>query len=229
MRELRKVVLFGASGMVGQGVLRECWLDPQISEVVSIVRSSTGEHDAKVREVAIQNFYNFSGIENELSGVNACFFCLGISSAGMTEERYRHITYDITLAAARTLAKLNPDMTFIYVSGMGTDSTERGRSMWARVKGQTENDLLRLPIQAYAFRPGMIVPMHGARSKTRVYRWLYAALTPLLPLLNSLFPKHVTTTEQIGRAMIHVATQGAPKKILETADINAISQLSETA
>ena len=224
MRELRKVVLFGASGMVGQGVLRECLLDPQISEVVSIVRSSTGEHDAKVREVVTQNFYDFSAFEDDLTAVAACFFCLGVSSAGMTEERYRHITYDITLAAAQTLAKLNPGMTFIYVSGLGTDSTARGRTMWARVKGKTENDLLQLPIKAYMFRPGVIVPLHGAKSRTKLYRLLYAAITPLLPLLNALFPKHVTTTEQIGRAMIQVAKEGAPKKILETADINAISQ-----
>ncbi|HEX4019949.1 MAG TPA: NAD-dependent epimerase/dehydratase family protein [Acidobacteriaceae bacterium] len=218
-----KIILFGASGMVGQGVLRECLLDPGVEEVLSIGRSTTGQHDAKLREIVRTNLFDFSGIEAELSGYDACFFCLGVSSAGMTEENYRRITYDITIAAAETLAKQNPGMTFIYVSGTGTDSSEKGRSMWARVKGATENALLRMPFKAaYMFRPGGIVPLHGIQSKTALYRIPYLVLAPVLPVLYRMFPKYVTTTEQIGRAMIHVAKSGAPKKILENADINDI-------
>jgi uncharacterized protein YbjT (DUF2867 family) len=219
------VLLFGASGMVGQGVLRECLLDPEVQHVLSIVRSATGQHHAKLRELVHEDFFDFSAVEPELSGPDACFFCLGVSSAGMTEERYRHVTYDITMAAARTLVKLNPGMTFIYVSGTGTgtDSTERGRTMWARVKGATENALLSLPFKAaYMFRPGVIVPLHGIKSKTRAYRVLYTITAPLLPLLRAAFPKYVTTTEQIGRAMIQVATEGAPRRILESVDIDRI-------
>jgi len=159
-----------------------------------------------------------------LRGYDACFFCLGVSSAGMAEADYRRLTYDLTMAAAETLAKLNPDMTFIYVSGMGTDSTEQGRSMWARVKGATENALLRLPFAAaYMFRPGVIQPMHGEKSKTRLYRVMYVLTGFVIPLLR-VFPKYVTTTERIGRAMIEVAKHGAPKKLLETQDINDLAR-----
>jgi len=215
------VLLFGASGMVGQGVLRECLLDPEVTAVLSIVRSSTGQRHPKLREIVHQDFFDFSSIESELAGFDSCFFCLGVSSAGMSEQDYRRITFDITLAAAQTLVKLNPNMTFIYVSGAGTDSSEHGRMMWARVKGQTENALLRLPFKAaYMFRPGVIVPLHGIKSRTMLYRVPYAILGPLLPLLNRLFPKYVTTTEKLGRAMLIAAKRGAPKPVLESADIN---------
>ena len=218
-----RVVLFGATGMVGQGVLRECLLDPEVESVLSVGRSATGQQHAKLRELVHRDFLDFAPIENELAGFDACFFCLGVSSAGMKEDDYRRVTYDFTLAAARTLARLNPNMTFVYVSGMGTDSSERGRTMWARVKGKTENELLGLPFKAaYMFRPGLIVPLHGIRSKTRLYRAFYAAMGPLLPLLNAAFPKYVTTTEQVGRAMIKVARQGATKSVLENSDINAV-------
>jgi len=218
-----KVLLFGATGMVGQGVLRECLLDQNVQHVLSIGRSMTGQLHPKLRELVHENFLDFSALEAELSGFDACFFCLGVSSAGMTEERYHRVTYDITMAAARTLAKLNPQMTFIYVSGMGTDSTERGRAMWARVKGKTENALLQLPFKAqYMFRPAFIQPLHGIRSKTKLYRALYAVMGPIYPLLRVLFPKYVTTTEQVGRAMLKVAQQGAQKSVLENWDINAI-------
>jgi uncharacterized protein YbjT (DUF2867 family) len=216
------VLLFGASGMVGQGVLRECLLDADVQKVLSIVRKPTGQSDPRFRELVHKDFFDFTGIESELSGYDACFFCLGVSSAGMKEEDYRRVTYDITLAAARLLASVNPAMTFIYVSGLGTDSSERGRSMWARVKGKTENDLLRLPFRAYMFRPGGIVPLHGVKSKTRLYQAFYTMLGPLMPVLFAAFPKYVTTTERIGRAMLKVATQGAPKSILETSDINKL-------
>jgi len=215
------VLLFGASGMVGQGVMRECLLDAEVKRVLSIVRVPAGRADPKLREVIHKDFFDFSEIEGELSGYDACFFCLGVSSAGMKEADYRRVTYDITLAAAQLLARLNPAMTFIYVSGLGTDSSECGRTMWARVKGKTENDLLRLPFKAaYMFRPGGIVPLHGVKSKTGFVQVTYKVLGPLLPLLYWLFPHYVTTTEQIGRAMLKVAKQGAPKSIFETADIN---------
>jgi len=218
-----KVLLFGATGMVGQGVLRECLLDTDVESVVAIGRSGTGQKHAKLRDLLHDNFLDFSPIESQLSGFDACFFCLGISSAGMNGEDYRRVTYDFTLTAARLLVKLNPGMTFIYVSGMGTDSTARGRSMWARVKGKTENDLLGLPFQAaYMFRPGVIVPLDGVQSKTKLYRVLYVILGPLLPLLRGRFPKYVTSTEQIGRAMLKVAKQGWGKQVLESADINLV-------
>jgi uncharacterized protein YbjT (DUF2867 family) len=218
-----KAILFGATGMVGQGVLRECLLDPDVERVLSIVRAPTRQRDPKLRELAHADFFEFSTIENEVAGYDACFFCLGVSSAGMKEADYRHVTYDITLAAARVLARLNPNMTFVYVSGTGTDSSEKGRSMWARVKGKTENDLLRLPFKAaYLFRPGAIVPLYGVKSKTKFVQVFYTLLKPVLPLLYALFPKYVTTTERVGRAMLTVAKKGAPKTVLETSDINKI-------
>jgi uncharacterized protein YbjT (DUF2867 family) len=218
-----RVLLFGATGMVGQGVLRECLLDPDVDSVVCVGRGSTGRQHRKLRELLHNDFLDFSPVENQLSGFDACFFCLGVSSAGMSEENYQRVTYGFTLAAARVLVKLNPNMTFIYVSGTGTDSTERGRTMWARVKGKTENELLRLPFRAaYMFRPGLIVPLHGIQSKTKVYRVFYALLGPLLPALQGRFPKYVTTTEQIGRAMLKVAKQGWPTRVLETSDINEV-------
>jgi uncharacterized protein YbjT (DUF2867 family) len=217
------VVLFGATGMVGQGVLRECLLDPQVHRVLSVGRSATLQQHPKLREIHRADLFDFSDIKPELSGYDACFFCLGVSAAGKTEEEYRHVTYDITLAAATTLVRLNPQMTFIYVSGSGTDSTERGRTMWARVKGSTENALLRLPFKAaYMFRPAGIQPMHGETSKTRLYRVFYAIAPPLFPLLRRLFPRYMTTTEQIGTAMIAAARNGAPNEILETEDINRL-------
>jgi uncharacterized protein YbjT (DUF2867 family) len=216
------VLLFGATGMVGQGVLRECLLDPDIQSVLVIGRSATGQRHEKLREIVHDDFFDLSAIEPELTGIDACFFCLGVSSAGMTEESYRRVTYDLTIAAARTLARLNPGMTFLYVSGAGTDSTERGRVMWARVKGETENALLRLPFKAaYMFRPGFIQPLHGIKSKTKLYQAFYMASRPIFPLLRA-FPKYVTTTEQLGRAMIKVARRGASTPILESVDINRL-------
>jgi uncharacterized protein YbjT (DUF2867 family) len=215
-----KVIIFGASGMVGQGVLRECILDPDITAVLSIGRSPLGRQHEKFREIVRQDLFDYAPIEDQLRGYDACFFCLGVSSLGMAEENYRNITYDLTMAAAQTLAKLNPNMAFIYVSGAGTDSTERGRTMWARVKGQTENALLRLPFKAaYMFRPGYIQPLRGIKSKTKLYRALYAIISPMYPLLQRIFPKYVITTEQLGCAMIQVAKQDAPKKVLEVEDI----------
>ena len=218
-----KVILFGATGMVGQGVLRECLLDPKVETVLAVGRSPTGQHHAKLREIRHDYYLDYSVIESELAGYDACFFCLGVSSVGMNEERYRHLTYDITLAAARTLAKLNPLMVFVYVTGRGTDSTERGKLMWARVKGKTENDLLKLPFKAaYMFRPAGIQPLHGIRSKTAWVQAIYVGAAPLLSLLNRVAPNYMTTTEQVGRAMIKVARDGYPKPVLESEDINRL-------
>ncbi len=217
------VLLFGATGMVGQGVLRECLLDPGVIRVQVIGRTPTGIHHPKLRETVHGDLWHYSAIEGDLSGFDACFFLLGVSSAGMKPEAYEHITYGITMAAAETLCRLNPNMKFFYVSGAGTDSTERGRSMWARVKGKTENALLRLPFSAaYMFRPGVIQPLHGARSKTPLYRAIYSAATPVLSLLRRAFPNHVLTTEEIGLAMLVVARFGYPKPILEVRDIRAV-------
>ncbi|MGZ3408435.1 MAG: NAD(P)H-binding protein [Polyangia bacterium] len=220
-----KVVVFGASGMVGQGVVRECLLDPGVERVLSVVRAPTGQRDPKLEELVHADFYDYTALEPRFAGYDACFFCLGVSAAGMSEADYRHVTYDLTLAAARSLVRASPAMTFIYVSGAGTDTSERGRAMWARVKGQTENALMQLPFRAAVmFRPGLIQPLHGIRSKTRLYRIVYAIVGPLLfPLLNLLAPRMVTTTERVGRAMLRVARQGAPKPLLENPDINQLA------
>ncbi len=217
-----RVILFGGSGMVGQGVLRERLLDPEVEIALSIGRSASGLVHAKLRELKGSDLFDLSGMEPELKGYDACFFCLGVSSFGMPEEQYRHITFDLTLAVAQLLAKLNPDMTFIYVSGAGTDSTESGRTMWARVKGRSENALLQVPLRGYMFRPGAIVPLYGIKSRTKSYRLFYTPLAPILPWLYARFPKYVTTTEQIGRAMIKVAREGAAKRVLESIDINQL-------
>jgi uncharacterized protein YbjT (DUF2867 family) len=218
-----KVILFGATGMVGQGALRECLVDPAVERVLTIGRNPTGQRHAKLREIRHDNFLDYSAIESDLVGYDACFFCLGISSVGLSEERYRHITYDFTLAAARTLSKLNPAMVFIYVTGRGTDSTAQGQLMWARVKGETENELLKLPFKAaYMFRPAAIQPLHGIKSKTAWYQAIYAVAAPLFGLLKRVAPKYITTTEQIGRAMIKVARDGYPKAVLESDDINQV-------
>ena len=207
--------------MVGQGVLRECLLDPNVESVLAIVRNSCLPQHERLREIVHQDVSDLSMIEDRLSGYDACFFCLGVSSVGMKEEAYRRVTYDLTISVARTLAKLNPPMTFIYVSGAGTDSTERGRLMWARVKGRTENALLQMPFKAvFLFRPGYVQPLHGIRTKTRLYGAAYALMRPLYPLWKMLFPNYVTTTECVGRAMLSVTKQGFPTPVLENRDIN---------
>ncbi len=218
-----KAILLGATGMVGQGVLRECLLDPDVETVLAIGRNATAQQHEKIHEIVHNDFFDLSPIEGKLSGYAACFFCLGISAVGMNEEAYRRVTYDLTISVARTLARLNPTMTFIYVSGAGTDSTERGGRMWARVKGKTENALLRMPFKAaYMFRPGYIQPLQGIRTKTRWYRAIYAVMGPLYPVWKLLFPKYVTTTECVGRAMLNVAKRGAPKSVLENQDFDSI-------
>ena len=219
-----KVILFGATGMVGQGVLRECLLDPDVERVLSIVRVPSGTTHDKLRELVVADFFDWSAHEDELAGYDACFFCLGVSSAGMSEADYAHVTYDLTLAAAQPLARKNPNLVFIYVSGAGTDSTEKGRSMWARVKGRTENALRALPFKSvYLFRPGFIQPLHGIKSKTRMYRIGIAVAAPLVPLARLIAPGSITTTEKVGRAMLAAAKRGAPSPILHNKDINALA------
>ncbi|MFG1684613.1 NAD-dependent epimerase/dehydratase family protein [Nonomuraea sp. NPDC049269] len=215
-----RVIIFGATGMVGQGVLRECLVDDRVEAVLTVGRTPTGRTHDKLREITHGDLLDLTPIEADLSGYDACFFCLGVSSAGMSEKDYRRVTYDYTLAAGDTLARLSPGSTFVYVSGVGTD--EHGRAMWARVKGQTENALLALPLEAFMFRPGYIQPMHGVTSRTTWYRLAYVAMAPLYPVLRRLFPKAVTTTEQIGRAMITVAERGAPRRVLGPLEINAL-------
>lgn len=218
-----RVIILGASGMVGQGALRECLRDPQVSEVLSIGRSALTQSHAKLKQLTLPDLSDLSAVEAQLAGYDACFFCLGVSSAGMSEARYRTLTYDLTLAAGRPLARLNPAMTFIYVSGVGTDSSEGGRSMWARVKGATENALLALPFHAVMFRPGAIVPLHGIRSRTRVYDLLYRLLKPLWFGALRLFPNQITTTERVGLAMLAVARHETTLRIIEPAEINRLA------
>jgi len=219
-----KVVIFGASGMVGQGVLLECLDHQTISSVLVVGRSPCGTEHAKFEEIIHSDFADYGPIEDRLGGLDACFFCLGVSAAGMSEEDYRHVTYNFAVSAAEILSRLNPEMVFCYVSGVGTDSSEKGRSMWARVKGMTENRLLELPFKAaYMFRPGYIQPMKGVRSKTRLYQAMYTVLAPLYPIWKTLFPNSVTTTEKVGLAMIRVAENGFSKPVLDARDINRLA------
>jgi uncharacterized protein YbjT (DUF2867 family) len=219
-----KVLLFGATGMVGQGVLRECLLDPNVTSVVTVVRKATGRKHEQLIELVQPDLATLASLESKLTGFDACFFCAGVSSLGMTEYAYARVTYDLTLGVAKTLLRTSPDLTFVYVSGAGTDSSEKGRMMWARVKGRTENALLSLPFRAaYMFRPGAIMPLHGIRSSTRWYNVMYAAIRPIYPLVSRVAPKMITTTEQLGRAMIAVARKGYGTRVLEMGDINRLA------
>ena len=218
-----KVVLFGATGMVGQGVLRECLLDPGVEQVLAIGRSPSGQTHPKLRDLVLKDLTDYSPLAAELTGVDACFFCLGVTSAGMNEADYRKITVDIAAAAGRFMAERNPRMAFVFVSGAGTDPTGKSRQMWARVKGEGENAILALPIPGrFVFRPAFIRPLHGITSRTPLYRVLYAVFRPLYPLIAALFPKRVTTTERVGRAMLSVARNGYRTPVLENADIDAV-------
>lgn len=220
-----KVIIFGATGMIGQGVLRECLLDPQIAQVTLVGRNATGQQHPKLRELVHADLFDLSPLAGELAGHDACFWCLGVTSNGMSEAEYTRVTHDLTLHAARTLVESCPQMTFVFVSGGGADSSERGRLMWARVKGKTENALRALPFRAsYVVRPGFVQPLNGIRSRTRLYNALYVVVRPLVPLFKLLFPSMVTTTEELGRAMIAVARDGTAKYVLEMRDIRAIGQ-----
>jgi hypothetical protein len=219
-----KAIIFGATGMVGEGVLHKALLDPTVESVLVIGRKSCGVRHDKVKELIHRDFYDFSSIESQLHGYNACYFCLGVSSVGMKEPDYRRVTYDLTMSAARILSSLNPDMTFCYVSGTGTDSSEKGHMMWARVKGKTENDLMKLPFKAvYAFRPGFIKPIKGLKNAYGVSK----ALGLIYPALKALFPGGVCTLDDIGQAMIHVALKGYSRQILENRDIEQVARKTQ--
>ncbi|HEX3588574.1 MAG TPA: epimerase [Pseudonocardiaceae bacterium] len=218
-----KVILFGGTGMVGQGVLLECLREPNVERVLSIGRTPLGRGDPKLTEIVQPDVADLAPVADRLDGYDACFFCLGVSSTGMSEADYRRLTYDLTLSVARLLAERNPDMTFVYVSGQGTDSSERGRFMWARVKGATENALLALPLRTYLFRPGFIQPAPGVTPKVAMYARIYRLVRPITPLLLRLFPRFTTTSEAVGRAMIAVAGHGHPRRVLENRDLNTFT------
>jgi len=217
-----KVILFGSTGMLGQGVLKECLKDPVVESVLVVNRQTCRVTHPKLTEIIQADFFNLSTISRELTGYNVCLFCLGVSSAGMKEADYYKMTYQLTTYVATTLLNLNQGMTFCYISGAGTDSSEKGNTMWARVKGKTENELLKMAFKnAYMFRPGYIHPMGGEKSKTKLYNLLMPLFKPLY-----FFLKHAeslaTNTITLGKAMIIASSEGYEKKILESRDINSI-------
>lgn len=221
------VVLFGATGMIGAGALLECLADPRVTSVIAIVRSPLGRTHPKLREVQHTDFFNYAALRTEFAACDACFFCLGISSLGLNEAAYTHVTYDIAMAAGREMLAANPRMTFCFVSGVGTDSTEQGRTMWARVKGKTENAILALGFKAaYMFRPGYIQPIGDVRSKTKWVQGLYNVVAPFYPLIHRLLPDNTTTSANFGKALIEVASGGYSKSILYSADMNALAARS---
>jgi nucleoside-diphosphate-sugar epimerase len=218
-----KAIITGVTGMVGEGVLHECLQHPDVESVLVINRKPCGVEHEKLKEIIHKDFFDLTAIEEQLAGYNACYYCAGVSSVGKKEDEYKHITYDLTMSFANTLIKLNPEMTFCYISGVGTDSTESGRSMWARVKGKTENDLIELGFKAaYAFRPGYIQPTKGLKNAYKAYK----IFAPFYPLIKLLFSKYVTTLKEIGLAMINVTLYGSSKQILECRDIVQQSKVS---
>ena len=219
-----KAIILGSTGMVGKAVLLECLEDSSITKVLVINRRPLNLTHKKLVEVVHDDFYNVSSLSNQLAEYDACFFCLGISSVGLSEEKYRKITYDLTLSFARTFVAANHAAVFCYVSGTGTDSSEQGKLMWARVKGKTENDLLRLPFRdAYMFRPGYIQPLKGVRARSAIVNILYFVFTPLYYILKAA-DSAVTDSVSLGKAMIHAAVSGYDKKIVEPKDINRLAR-----
>ena len=215
-----KVIITGATGMVGEGVLHESLQHEAVETVLVINRKPCGVNHPKLKEIIHADFFDFSPIEDKLAGYNACFFCLGVSSVGMKEPKYAHLTYDLTMHVAQTLSSINPGMTFSYISGAGTDSTEKGKSMWARVKGKTENDLAKLPFKkVYNFRPGIIQPTKGLKNTLSFYKYLGW----LIPIIKSIAPKYVSTLREVGLAMINAARKGYNKQVLEVTDIKALA------
>jgi len=220
-----KAIITGSTGMVGKGVLLECLDHESVSEVLVIGRNPVNVKHPKLKELIHKDFSDFSKATAQLKGYDACFFCMGVSSVGMKEADYKHLTYDLTLALARELVQLNPKMTFNYVSGVGTDSTEKGRTMWARVKGKTENDLLSLGFkQAFMFRPGMIIPLRGIKSRTKIYQFMYDYFMWLVKLMKFFSPNSVITTTQLGLAMINSVLKSYPENILHPKDILELSK-----
>ena len=219
-----KVIVTGATGMVGKGVLIECLEDDQVTEVLSISRRSLGMEHPKLTELLHQDFSEFDSVKSQLNGYDACYACMGVSAAGMSEENYTRLTYDFTLALAKMLVDLNPDMTFTYVSGQGTRSDEKG-SMWARVKGKTENDLLKLGFkQAYMFRPGGIIPVKGVVPSSKLYRRMISILGWLIRLIKWMAPNSIVNSAQIGQAMINITRRGYNKRIIDPKDILILSE-----
>lgn len=215
-----KVIITGSTGMVGEGVLFQCLEHPDVSQVLIANRRHYSLKHPKLQELIIPDFLSLDEFTENLTGYDACFFCAGVSSAGMKEAEYRHITYDITMHFAKKLVALNPQMTFVYVSGAWTDSTEKGKVMWARVKGKTENDLMRLPFKrAYNFRPGFMKPYPGQKNIKSIYK----PIISLYPMLKMLFPNSVLTMQEVGLAMINSVLKGYPKQILEAKDIKTLS------
>ena len=212
-------IITGASGMVGEGVLLECLADPRVGRVLVITRKPSGVSHPKLIEVIHADFDDLSAIQSQLAGYDACFFCLGVSSLGMSEADYKRVTQDLTLNFGRTLARLNPDMTFCYVTGKSTDSTEHGKVMWARVKGATENELLRLFPRGAMFRPGM---MRATKGQKNLKGW-YGAIAWIYPIGRRLAPGSFCTLQEVGQAMINAAVSGSPKKVLEVPDIVALA------
>jgi uncharacterized protein YbjT (DUF2867 family) len=212
-----KVVVFGATGMVGRGVLRECLLAPDVEQVLAVIRTPTGVSHPKLREVRLDDFADLSPIRDRLRGYDACFYCLGVSSVGMSEADYTRVSYDFPMAAARVFAEQDPDATFVYVSGAGTN--ENGRQMWARVKGRTEREIIELLPNGYAFRPGIIQPTYGVRSRTGWYNAVYTVIAPVVPLLERIAPRLVTTTDRVGRGMLRAARVGFPGHVVGNADL----------
>jgi uncharacterized protein YbjT (DUF2867 family) len=217
-----KVIVFGATGMVGQAVLSQCLGDAGIDEVLVVGRTTVGRRDAKLREILHADFTDFVSLADDFAGFDACFFCLGVSSVRMKEADYRLITKDFTLAAATVLAEVTPQLVFVYISGMGTDSTEHGRVMWARVKGETENALLGLGFRAYAVRPGFIQAVGGVRSKTPLYAALYRVSGWLYPVVRRIAPNYAIRSDELAAAMIEVSRRRPDKRILESADLRAL-------
>ena len=220
-----RVILFGASGMVGAGVLLECLDDARVRSVLAVGRTPCGVTHPKLQEILQRDVVDVSRYRDRFAGAEACFFCLGTSAAGLDEGTYHRLTYDLTLAVARAVCDASPDITFCYVSGEGTDATEAGRTMWARVKGKTENALLRMPFKAaYMLRPAYIQPLRGVRSKTRWYQAVYDVFGPIYPVLRRLLPAYVTTTAAVGKAMVRLAVAGDERRVLRSADINRLAE-----
>jgi uncharacterized protein YbjT (DUF2867 family) len=218
------VVLFGATGMLGKGVLLECFDAVDVEHVLAVGRTASGVQHAKLREIRPADLYDLGSVAGELGGYDACFFCLGVSSAGMTEAEYTRVTVDLAVAAAKAVLEKNPNLVFCFVSGQGTDGTEKSRVMWARVKGRAENALLAMPFRGvYCFRPGVVRPERGVTSRTALYRTLYVVLAPLFPVIEWLAPGSVTTTTRLGRAMLEAVRHGAPERVLENRAINALA------
>jgi len=216
-----KAILTGATGMVGEGVLHECLQHEDVEEVLIVTRRPSGITHAKLKEIVHPEFQYLTSIENKLTGYNACFFCLGVSSVGMKEAEYYKHTYLLTMNFATTLINKNPAMTFCYISGAGTDSTEKGRLMWGRVKGKTENDLMKLPFKAvYNFRPGIIQPTKGLKNTLSFYKYLGW----LIPIIRMFSPKSIVRLKELGLAMINAATKGYEKSIIEVKDILVLSK-----